>query len=137
MVSQLSEQMIKAGHTVSIIFGGDMEGAERDKVIDDFRKGTTKVLIATNVLARGIDVLQVNVVINYELPVNQAGQADFETYLHRIGRTGRFGRKGVAINFVHDSRSRDMILEIERFVAKPIQRVDTSDPESFEEILKI
>lgn len=60
----------------------------------DFRTGSTRVLISTDLLARGIDVQQVNLVINYDLPSN------FESYLHRIGRSGRFGRKGVAINFV-------------------------------------
>lgn len=60
----------------------------------DFRTGSTRVLISTDLLARGIDVQQVNLVINYDLPNN------FESYLHRIGRSGRFGRKGTAINFV-------------------------------------
>ena len=60
----------------------------------EFRTGSTRVLITTDLLARGIDVQQVSLVINYDMPTN------YENYLHRIGRSGRFGRKGVAINFV-------------------------------------
>lgn len=94
--------MKAAGHTVSLLHGGeDMSSVERDKVIDDYREGKTRVLITTNVLARGIDILQVMLVINYDLPLDERGQPDPSTYLHRIGRSGRFGRKGIAINFVH------------------------------------
>jgi len=60
----------------------------------EFRSGSSRVLITTDLLARGIDVQQVSLVINYDMPTN------YENYLHRIGRSGRFGRKGVAINFV-------------------------------------
>jgi translation initiation factor 4A len=60
----------------------------------EFRSGSTRVLITTDLLARGIDVQQVSLVINYDLPTNR------ENYIHRIGRSGRFGRKGVAINFI-------------------------------------
>ena len=62
----------------------------------DFRSGSTRILLTTDLLARGIDIQQVSLVINYDIPI------DKESYLHRIGRTGRFGRKGVAINFVTD-----------------------------------
>ncbi|RQM08533.1 hypothetical protein DH86_00000264 [Scytalidium sp. 3C] len=67
---------------------------ERDSIMQDFRQGNSRVLISTDVWARGIDVQQVSLVINYDLPSNR------ENYIHRIGRSGRFGRKGVAINFV-------------------------------------
>jgi superfamily II DNA/RNA helicase len=79
-----------------------------DKVIAEFRDGVTKVLIATDVLARGIDVPAVTLVINYELP------SSIENYLHRIGRSGRFGRKGVAINLV-SPRDKPVMKEIEEF----------------------
>eukprot|EP00455_Lapot_gusevi_P048236 TRINITY_DN6631_c0_g2_i6.p1 TRINITY_DN6631_c0_g2~~TRINITY_DN6631_c0_g2_i6.p1 ORF type:complete len:119 (-),score=35.57 TRINITY_DN6631_c0_g2_i6:36-392(-) len=82
---------------------------ERDLVMKDFREGKTSVLVTTNVLARGIDVLQVTLVLNYDLPMDRDHRPDPETYIHRIGRSGRWGRKGVAINFVHDSRSREHI----------------------------
>lgn len=91
------------GHEVSILHG-DLQTQERDRLIDDFREGRSKVLITTNVLARGIDIPTVSMVVNYDLPTLANGQADPATYIHRIGRTGRFGRKGVAISFVHDKK---------------------------------
>ena len=71
-----------------------MQQKERELIMREFRSGSSRVLITTDLLARGIDVQQVSVVINYDLPGNR------ENYIHRIGRSGRFGRKGVAINFV-------------------------------------
>jgi len=68
----------------------------------EFRSGSSRVLITTDLLARGIDVQQVSLVINYDLPANR------ENYIHRIGRSGRFGRKGVAINFVTNDDVRSM-----------------------------
>ena len=73
----------------------------------EFRSGSSRVLITTDLLARGIDVQQVSLVINYDLPTNR------ENYIHRIGRGGRFGRKGVAINFVTTDDVR-MLRDIER-----------------------
>jgi len=73
---------------------GDMQQDMRDQIMKEFRSGSSRILITTDLLARGIDVQQVSLVINYDLPSNR------ENYIHRIGRGGRFGRKGVAINFV-------------------------------------
>ena len=73
---------------------GDMKQAQRDRVMNDFRKGKTEILIATDVAARGIDVDDVDIVFNYDLP------QDEEYYVHRIGRTGRAGRAGLAFSFV-------------------------------------
>jgi ATP-dependent RNA helicase DDX19/DBP5 len=97
--------MTKDGHKVSVLHGA-YEGTERDQLLDDFRSGRSKVLITTNVLARGIDVSTVSMVINYDIPMKGAGDTthDTETYLHRIGRTGRFGRVGVSITFVADKK---------------------------------
>jgi ATP-dependent RNA helicase DDX19/DBP5 len=94
------------GHKVSVLHGA-YEGQNRDALLDDFRSGRSKVLITTNLLARGIDVSSVSMVINYDIPMKGAGnrEPDMETYLHRIGRTGRFGRVGVSITFVFDQRS--------------------------------
>ena len=85
--------MREANFTVSSMHG-EMPQKERDSIMQDFRQGNSRVLISTDVWARGIDVQQVSLVINYDLPSNR------ENYIHRIGRSGRFGRKGVAINFV-------------------------------------
>jgi len=72
----------------------DMEQSHRNMVMQNFRNGVTRYLVSTDLLARGIDVQQCNVVINYELPQN------FENYIHRIGRSGRYGKKGTAINLI-------------------------------------
>merc|ERR1711901_177 len=80
----------------------ELDQKERDLVMREFRSGSSRVLISTDLLARGIDVQQVSLVINYDLPQK------VENYLHRIGRSGRFGRKGVAINFVTDRDVRSM-----------------------------
>jgi len=92
-VQYLAEEMKKKGHMVSSIYS-DMLQQDRDRVMKEFRSGATRVLITTDLLARGIDVYQVSIVINYDIPMQK------ETYIHRIGRSGRFGRKGNAINFV-------------------------------------
>lgn len=82
--------MTKDGHSVAIL-SGELTVEQRLSVLDRFRAGIEKVLITTNVLSRGIDVEQVTIVVNFDLPIDQYGNADCETYLHRIGRTGRFG----------------------------------------------
>lgn len=125
--------MTAAGHKISSLHGSKEVG-ERDTTIDDFRDGRSKVLITTNVIARGIDIAQVNLVINYDIPLNAEHKPDVETYLHRIGRTGRFGRKGVSINFVHDKRSWDQMHVIEDVLGKKIERIDTSDADEMEKV---
>lgn len=90
------------------------------------------MLVTTNVLARGVDVPQVTVVINYDLPTDQYDQnADPETYMHRIGRTARFGRKGIAINFVYNSATKRILKQIEATYKHPITKVE--DAEDLEE----
>merc|ERR1711990_99829 len=98
-VDWLTEKMHNRDFTVSAMHG-DMDQKERDVIMREFRSGSSRVLITTDLLARGIDVQQVSLVINYDLPTNR------ENYIHRIGRGGRFGRKGVAINFVTDEDKR-------------------------------
>lgn len=92
-VDWLTEQMRKHDFVVSFMHS-DLDQRERDIVMREFRSGSTRVLITTDLLARGIDVQQVSLVINYDLPTNR------ENYIHRIGRTGRHGRKGVSINLI-------------------------------------
>lgn len=115
---------------------GKLDTQERDTVMDAFRTGKCKVLITTNVLARGIDILQVNLVINYDMPLDGTGRPDPETYLHRIGRTGRFGRTGCSINFVHDQKSWEEMHAIEEHFGKKITKVPTDSVEDIEKILK-
>lgn len=116
----LANQMRTDGYTVSLLHGKDMTPDQRDKVMNDFRAGKTNVLITTNVLSRGIDVLSVTLVINYDIPVTKHMRADYSTYIHRIGRSGRFGRKGVAINFIHDAMSRRLLEDISQHFGKKL-----------------
>lgn len=106
-VDWLTEKMHQKDFTVSAMHG-DMDQKERDVIMREFRSGSSRVLITTDLLARGIDVQQVSLVINYDLPTNR------ENYIHRIGRGGRFGRKGVAINFVTEEDKRTLH-DIEKF----------------------
>lgn len=106
-VDWLTQKLTEREFTVSAMHG-DMEQNVREGIMKDFRGGTSRVLITTDLLARGIDVQQVSLVINYDLPANR------ENYIHRIGRGGRFGRKGVAINFVTTEDVR-MLRDIEQF----------------------
>lgn len=127
--------MTADGHSV-VSLHGSLDSEERDAVMDAFREGHSKVLITTNVVARGIDILQVTLVINYDMPLTKDGRPDAETYLHRIGRTGRFGRTGVSINFVHDHDSWQQMREMENIFQRPITMVPTDDWEEVEKLLK-
>ena len=106
-VQDLYEAMKEDDFSVCRIHSG-MERGEREKSFDDFRVGRTRVLISSNVTARGIDIQQVSIVVNFDIPkcVN--------TYLHRIGRSGRWGRKGVGINLI-TRRDVDKLKEIEEY----------------------
>jgi translation initiation factor 4A len=114
-VEFIAEHMLSNDFTVSQIHG-DMDAREREQVMKEFRAGKSRVLIATDIIARGIDIQQVSLVINYDIPRNK------ENYIHRIGRSGRHGRKGVAINFVtrEDIRS---LKEIESFYSTQIDEM--------------
>ena len=114
-VDWLTDKLTARDFTVSAMHG-DMDQAQRDVIMKEFRSGSSRVLIATDLLARGIDVQQVSLVINYDLPANR------ENYIHRIGRGGRFGRKGVAINFVTGDDVR-MMREIEQFYSTQIEEM--------------
>ncbi|KAK2463414.1 hypothetical protein APHAL10511_004500 [Amanita phalloides] len=141
VADKIAARMTSEGHKVASLHGAK-DAAERDAIIDNFREGRDKVLITTNVVARGIDILQVNMVVNYDLPlVNERDKSlddrpDIETYIHRIGRTGRFGRKGISINFVHDRRTWLQMEQIEKALGKKIIRIETNDLDEMEEKMK-
>lgn len=114
-VDWLTEKMREANFTVSSIHG-EMPQKERDAIMSDFRAGNSRVLITTDIWARGIDVQQVSLVINYDLPNNR------ENYIHRIGRSGRFGRKGVAINFAKSDDIK-ILRDIEQYYSTQISEM--------------
>ena len=114
-VDWLTEKMVENHFTVASMHG-DMPQKERDTIMDEFREGNSRVLISTDVWARGLDVAQVSLVINYDLPTGR------ENYIHRIGRSGRFGKKGVAINLLKNEDGR-MLEDIERFYSTRIDEM--------------
>lgn len=133
---KLWHKMKQEGHKVSLLHGS-LEAGERDRLIDDFREGRSKVLITTNVLARGIDIASVSMVVNYDLPVmGPERRADPSTYLHRIGRTGRFGRVGVSVSFVASERDLKVLQAIQQYFGGiEMTRVPTDDWDEVEEIV--
>ncbi|PHJ15915.1 dead deah box helicase [Cystoisospora suis] len=175
----LALKMQEEGYAVSLICGTQAQGPEkmgiemRDRIMDEFRKGETKVLICTDVLARGIDVPQVTLVVNFDLPLVYQGRVttspmdkptsgmpnavdafagwegakersglsdsngprvNMETYIHRIGRTGRFGLKGIAINLV-TSHEEGLLQQIRDFYRCDIESMD-EDPEEIEQMIR-
>ncbi|KAH7730518.1 ATP-dependent RNA helicase fal-1 [Aphelenchoides avenae] len=114
-VDWLADKLREANFTVAAMHA-DMEQKDRDEIMKQFRAGESRVLISTDVWARGLDVPQVSLVINYDLPNNR------ELYIHRIGRSGRYGRKGVAINFVKSDDIR-ILRDIEQYYSTQIDEM--------------
>ncbi|KAG7347162.1 DEAD/DEAH box helicase domain protein [Nitzschia inconspicua] len=127
------------GYTCSVLHAGLLP-EERDATMQSFRNGESNVLITTNVLARGVDIDNVCMVVNYDIPVDRNGGPDYETYLHRIGRTGRFGKKGTAINLIDDAQSIQALAAIENHFAgankEMIQQAE-ADPEKLADVIEI
>ena len=107
VLNNLYDRLTRDSFPVSYIHG-DMHSNEREKNLSDFKNGTTRIMLSTDLLSRGIDIQQLSLVINFDLPRNK------ETYIHRIGRSGRYGRKGTAINFVTNEDIEHM-REIQKF----------------------
>lgn len=122
-VNFLKDELTKRDFVVSFLHG-DMSQEERQAVMNNFRNSKSRVLITTDLLARGIDVQQVSLVINYDFPKEK------ENYIHRIGRSGRFGRKGAAINFISKD-DEAMLKEIEKHYSTQIEEL----PENIADIL--
>lgn len=110
---ELTDLLIDMGHRAASLHG-DMNQRQRSRTIENLRKGSVRVLVATDVAARGIDVLSITHVINFDLP--QVA----EDYVHRIGRTGRAGGTGIAMSFASD-KDRHLVRNIETFTGKKIE----------------
>ena len=105
---------------------GELSSADRKEVMENFRSGHSRILLSTDLLSRGIDVQQLSLVINFDLPKSK------ETYIHRIGRSGRYGRKGVSINLVTDRDMRYME-EIQSFYDTKISEM----PQNIQDYLSV
>jgi ATP-independent RNA helicase DbpA len=117
-VAELEKALAGAGVSVASLHG-DLEQFERDAVLAKFRNASVRVLIATDVAARGIDVESLDLVVNYDLPVKP------EVYVHRIGRTGRAGKRGVAVSFAN-AREKPKLKAIEEIIKRPLKRIPFS-----------
>jgi len=120
IVEILSTRLTENDFAVSSIHG-DMTQKERNLIMEEFRNGISRVLISTDLLARGIDIQQISIVINYDIPQS------IDSYIHRIGRSGRYGRKGMAINFV-TNYDKCKITELEQYYSTqilPLPELDT------------
>ncbi|KAH7280085.1 hypothetical protein KP509_37G051700 [Ceratopteris richardii] len=135
--SNLHRRLDEDGYKCTSIQGG-LSNEERDRVIREFRCGQTRILIATDVLARGFDQAQVTLVVNYDLPIKNSfpNDPDYELYLHRIGRSGRFGRKGAAFNFLVTGTDEDNMNKISSYFNREIPEVPWDDDDAFEKVLK-
>ncbi len=123
-VDECTEELLARGYSADRLHG-DIAQTMRERVLRLFREGTVEILVATDVAARGIDVNDVDIVFNYELP------QDPEDYVHRIGRTGRAGRSGKAISFIH-GRDIYRIKTIERYTRQAIVRAEIPSAEAVE-----
>ncbi|KAG8526856.1 uncharacterized protein KY384_008285 [Bacidia gigantensis] len=147
----IERRLNEENHKVACLTGA-FEPGQRDIIIDAFRTGQAKVLITTNVLSRGIDVQTVSLVINYvsalshvslarvhvpqDLPDDGRGNADPQVYLHRIGRTGRFGRVGVSISLIHGRKSYQMIQQIRDYFGVDMTALPHDDWDMVENMIK-
>jgi translation initiation factor 4A len=124
-LEEIYNELHKDNFPVGMIHGNLMTN-ERESIMNKFRQGEIRILLSTDLLSRGIDVQQLSLVINYDLPMEK------ETYIHRIGRSGRYGRKGVAINFVTD---RDMfnLTELQEFYNTKIDEM----PQNIADIISV
>jgi len=117
---------LKKINLVAEILIGGIEQKERDRIIDNYRKGVFYILICSNVLARGIDVPEVDLVVNFDVPyISNFGfkEPDYANYMHRVGRTGRFGTDGIAASFVveEEETENDILDLIEKFYSIEIK----------------
>lgn len=120
---QLAAKMKESGFVCSCIHG-KMTSEDRTAIMGEFRAGKSRILISTDLLARGIDVQPVSLVINYELPLKK------EEYIHRVGRTGRYGRRGIAINLISKLEAKHL-MEIEQHYSTQVDKL----PDNLEDVI--
>ncbi len=124
---ELSEELLKKGYSVEVLHG-DLKQMDRDMAMKRFKSGKSRLLICTDVAARGIDVTDLTHVVNLGIP------QDFESYVHRIGRTGRAGQKGVAITLV-DPRDMHRFRRLEKFTNSVVKKCDLPSVESLKNVI--
>jgi ATP-dependent RNA helicase DDX19/DBP5 len=128
-VVKLQKKLFERGYKVFILMGGDMDRNSRDETIKKFREGKIQILITTDLLSRGYDERLVRLVINFDLPVKGpiGIEPNYETYLHRIGRAGRFGTQGIGVNLCCGKNDLEIIKNIEKYYKTKIEKMQTLD----------
>jgi ATP-dependent RNA helicase DDX19/DBP5 len=121
-LDQLHAFLTSKGYKAHVFAADRIDEDVRDQIIEKVRRGEVKVLLCTNVLSRGVDLRHINIVINVDPPVGENRTVDPHTYLHRVGRTGRFGRRGLTVNIVSGPETRAMYLQIEKYFGKEFSR---------------
>ncbi|KAI6174626.1 RNA helicase [Aphelenchoides bicaudatus] len=131
----IAQQLRLTGRKVGLLHG-EMTAEERADTVKAFREGTFRVLITTNVCSRGLDIKQVKLVVNYDPPVTFEAdpKPDYDTYLHRIGRTGRFGKAGIAVNLADSERAIAYVKAFEQHFGYPIEDLNYNDFEKLDAI---
>eukprot|EP00252_Welwitschia_mirabilis_P026705 TRINITY_DN883_c0_g1_i4.p1 TRINITY_DN883_c0_g1~~TRINITY_DN883_c0_g1_i4.p1 ORF type:complete len:515 (+),score=99.26 TRINITY_DN883_c0_g1_i4:170-1714(+) len=134
---KLHDKLEKDGYKCTSIHG-ELTLQDRDLVIKEFKQGLTRILISTDVLARGFDQAQVTLVVNFDLPIKHSPpfEPDYEIYLHRIGRSGRFGRKGAAFNLLCNDRDEITMDLIQNYFQRDVPEVPWNNEDAFEAVLK-
>ena len=139
---ELKEKLSQKGYKVYLLMGKDMDRENRDLTIKKFISGEIQILITTDIISRGFDEKLVKLVINFDIPVNweKRDEPAYDTYLHRIGRTGRFGTKGIGLNLVKDDdriHEYDLLMQIEKYYSSHIVEIKSIDSlmEEFKKII--
>ncbi|KRZ96803.1 Actin, acrosomal process isoform [Trichinella sp. T8] len=121
------------GHRVAVL-SGEIMIEQRAEIMRRFRKGEDRILIVTNLCSKGIDIIQVNIVINFDLPRATAFEVDICEYIHRIGHCGRFGRRGLAFTFITEIEGLCGIQMIEYCLSKPLKMLDPFDQKNLTDL---
>ena len=135
---ELVQNTLRKNNYKSTIMFGDMSKEERDIVMEKFRKCEVNVIITTNMLARGIDVPEIEIVINFDIPYmhlpNGQKKGDPESYIHRIGRTGRFGSKGIAVSIYDRDEDKKYLDQITEHYAMESKMNTLQGPDQLKEL---
>ncbi|EOA23869.1 hypothetical protein CARUB_v10017086mg [Capsella rubella] len=128
--NKVHKALAEMGYDVTSVHGS-MSEVDRDKIVKEFKDCLTQVLIATDVIARGFDQQRVNLVVNYNLPTKyETGEPDYEVYLHRVGRAGRFGRKGAVFNLLlDDGWDKEVMEKIEKYFGANVKEIKSWNSE--------
>jgi ATP-dependent RNA helicase DDX19/DBP5 len=135
---KLQEKLSADGWSDVDAIAGDLNNETRDAVVEKFRNMQSRILISTDVLARGFDQETVTLIVNYDLPMDHQDKSlpNYDTYLHRIGRSGRFGRRGIAFNLCRTERDKEVITMLEEHFSSKIPKLSATDEDALEQALE-